>query len=67
MKIGFIGLGNVGADLATAYEEIRISSGNSIVHETEGQLTLDGSYNTDFTMDHEPEEPGGEVEVGRPG
>lgn len=31
----------------------RISSGNSFVHETEGQLILNGSYNIDFTMDHE--------------
>jgi 3-hydroxyisobutyrate dehydrogenase len=42
-----------GIDLATAYEAIRISSGNSFVHETEGQLILNGSYNINFTMDHE--------------
>jgi 3-hydroxyisobutyrate dehydrogenase len=42
-----------GVDLATAYEAIRISSGNSFVHETEGQLILNGSYNINFTMDHE--------------
>jgi 3-hydroxyisobutyrate dehydrogenase len=42
-----------GMDLATAYEAIRISSGNSFVHETEGQLILNGSYNINFTMDHE--------------
>ncbi|MFT5502687.1 MAG: 3-hydroxyisobutyrate dehydrogenase [Gammaproteobacteria bacterium] len=41
-----------GVDLATAYEAIRISSGNSFVHETEGQLILNGSYNINFTMDH---------------
>lgn len=40
-----------GADLATAYEAIRISSGNSFVHETESQLILNGSYDIDFTMD----------------
>ena len=34
-----------GIDLAVAYEAIRISSGNSFVHETEGQLILNGSYN----------------------
>jgi 3-hydroxyisobutyrate dehydrogenase len=42
-----------GVDLAVAYEAIRISSGNSFVHETEGQLILNGSYNINFTMDHE--------------
>lgn len=40
-----------GLDLATAYEAIRASSGNSFVHETEGQLILNGSYDIDFTMD----------------
>ena len=42
-----------GIDLNIAYEAIRISSGNSFVHETEGQLILNGSYNINFTMDHE--------------
>ena len=42
-----------GIDLAVAYEAIRVSSGNSFVHETEGQLILNGSYNINFTMDHE--------------
>ena len=42
-----------GVDLNVAYEAIRISSGNSFVHETEGQLILNGSYNINFTMDHE--------------
>lgn len=42
-----------GIDLGTAYEAIRVSSGNSFVHETEGQLILNGSYNINFTMDHE--------------
>jgi len=32
-----------GIDLGIAYEAIRISSGNSFVHETEGQLILNGS------------------------
>ena len=40
-------------DLGVAYEAIRIASGNSFVHETEGQLILNGSYNVNFTMDHE--------------
>ena len=38
-------------DLATAYEAIRISSGNSFVHETESQVILSGSRDIDFTMD----------------
>ncbi|MEE9590437.1 MAG: NAD(P)-dependent oxidoreductase, partial [Hyphomicrobiaceae bacterium] len=32
-----------GMDLNTTYEAIRISSGNSFVHETEGQVILNGS------------------------
>lgn len=40
-----------GLDLATTYEAIRISSGNSFVHETESQVILSGSRNVDFTMD----------------
>ena len=39
-----------GVDLAKAYHGIRISSGNSFAHETEGQLVLNGSYNCAFTM-----------------
>jgi 3-hydroxyisobutyrate dehydrogenase len=42
-----------GIDLGVAYEAIRVSSGNSFVHETEGQVILNGSYNINFTMDHE--------------
>ena len=40
-----------GMDLATAYEAIRISSGNSFVHETESQVILNGSRDIGFTMD----------------
>ena len=40
-----------GMDLNTAYEAIRISSGNSFVHETESQVILNGSYDISFTMD----------------
>ncbi len=40
-----------GMDLATTYEAIRISSGNSFVHETESQVILNGSRNINFTMD----------------
>ena len=38
-------------DLATTYEAIRISSGNSFVHETESQMILNGSRDISFTMD----------------
>ena len=38
-------------DLAIAYEAIRISSGNSFVHETEGQVILNGSRDVGFTME----------------
>ncbi len=38
-------------DLATTYEAFRISSGNSFVHETEGQVILNGSRDINFTMD----------------
>ena len=40
-----------GLDLATAYHGIRISSGNSFVHETESKVILNGSYDVGFTMD----------------
>ena len=40
-----------GIDLKTAWEVIQASSGNSFVHETEGQLVLNGSYQIDFTFD----------------
>ena len=40
-----------GMDLGTTFEAIRISSGNSFVHETESQLILNGSRQIDFTMD----------------
>ena len=40
-----------GVDLGVAYEAIRISSGNSFVHETVGLLILNGSYNITFTLD----------------
>ena len=40
-----------GLDLKTAWEAIRASSGTSFVHETEGQLILNGSYDIAFTMD----------------
>ncbi len=40
-----------GMDLATTYEAIRMSSGNSFVHETESQVILNGSRDINFTMD----------------
>lgn len=40
-----------GLDLTTAWQAIAASSGNSFVHETEGQLILNGSYDIGFTLD----------------
>jgi 3-hydroxyisobutyrate dehydrogenase len=40
-----------GLDLAKSWEAITASSGTSFVHETEGQLVLNGSYDIAFTMD----------------
>ncbi len=40
-----------GLDLNTTYEAIRISSGNSFVHETESQVILNGSRDISFTME----------------
>ncbi|WP_422050970.1 NAD(P)-dependent oxidoreductase [Shimia sp.] len=40
-----------GMDLNTAYEAIKISSGNSFSHETESQVILNGSRDISFTMD----------------
>jgi len=40
-----------GMDLNTSFEAIRISSGNSFVHETESQIILNGSRDINFTMD----------------
>ncbi len=40
-----------GIDLNTTYEAIRISSGNSFVHETESQVILNGSREINFTLD----------------
>lgn len=40
-----------GIDLSTTYEAFRISSGNSFVHETEGQVILNGGRDISFTMD----------------
>ena len=40
-----------GLDLAQAWQAISASSGSSFVHETEGQLILNGSYDIAFTLD----------------
>ena len=40
-----------GLDLKSVYEAIRVSSGNSFVHTTEGKLILSGSMDAQFTMD----------------
>lgn len=40
-----------GMDMNVTYEAFRISSGNSFVHETEGQVILNGSRDINFTMD----------------
>lgn len=44
-------MGKAGLDLGVTYEAIRISSGNSFVHETESQVILNGSRDINFTMD----------------
>ena len=40
-----------GLDLAQAWAAIKASSGNSFVHETEGALILNGSYDVAFSVD----------------
>ena len=40
-----------GLDLAQAWHAIQASSGNSFVHETEGALILNGSYDIAFNVD----------------
>ncbi len=40
-----------GLDLGKAWEAIAASSGNSFVHETEGKLILNGSYDVAFPID----------------
>ena len=55
-----------GIDPNTAYEAIRISSGNSFVHETESQVVLNGSRNINFTMDLVKKDLSLFASVGRP-
>jgi 3-hydroxyisobutyrate dehydrogenase len=54
-----------GLDLAQAWRAIGASSGNSFVHETEGQLILNGSYDIAFTMDLACKDLGFAVAFGR--
>lgn len=54
-----------GLDLAQAFAAIRASSGNSFVHETEGKLVLNGSYNVGFTMDLACKDLGFAMKYGR--
>jgi 3-hydroxyisobutyrate dehydrogenase len=54
-----------GLDLAQAYHAIAASSGTSFVHETEGQLILNGSYDIAFTMDLSLKDLGFALAMGR--
>ncbi len=54
-----------GLDLAQSFHAIKASSGNSFVHETEGQLVLNGSYNINFTMDLACKDLGFATQLGR--
>lgn len=54
-----------GLDLAKSFEAILHSSGNSFVHETEGQVILNGSYNIGFTMDLACKDLGFATQFGR--
>ena len=54
-----------GLDLGQAWAVIKASSGNSFVHETEGQLILNGSYDVAFTMDLALKDLGFAMKFGR--
>jgi 3-hydroxyisobutyrate dehydrogenase len=54
-----------GIDLAQAFHVIKASSGTSFVHETEGQLILNGSYDIGFTMDLAVKDLGFAMDFGR--
>ncbi|HMO09321.1 MAG TPA: NAD(P)-dependent oxidoreductase [Paracoccaceae bacterium] len=54
-----------GLDLKTSWEAIAASSGSSFVHETEGQLILNGSYDVGFTMDLAVKDLGFAMDYGR--
>ena len=53
-----------GLDLAQAWEVIAASSGTSFVHETEGQVILNGSYDIGFTLDLAVKDLGLALELG---
>lgn len=53
-----------GLDLRDAYEVIAASSGTSFVHETEGQVILNGSYDIGFTLDLALKDLGLALELG---
>ena len=54
-----------GLDLGQAWAAIAASSGTSFVHETEGQLILNGSYDIAFTMDLALKDLGFAMDYGR--
>ncbi len=54
-----------GLDLGQAWRAVKASSGNSFVHETEGQLILSGSYDIGFTMDLALKDLGFALDMGR--
>ncbi len=53
-----------GLDLGQAWEVIAASSGTSFVHETEGQVILNGSYDIGFTLDLALKDLGLALELG---
>lgn len=54
-----------GLDLAQAWHAIKASSGTSFVHETEGALVLNGSYDVAFNIDLALKDLGFAMEFGR--
>lgn len=54
-----------GLDLAQAWQAIQASSGNSFVHETEGALILNGSYDVGFAIDLALKDLGFALDFGR--
>ncbi|WP_108385780.1 NAD(P)-dependent oxidoreductase [Yoonia sediminilitoris] len=54
-----------GLDLGQAWHAIKASSGNSFVHETEGALVLNGSYDIGFNMDLVLKDLGFAMDFGR--
>ncbi len=54
-----------GLDLGKAWAAIAASSGSSFVHETEGQLILNGSYDIAFSMDLALKDLGFAMQFGR--